>query len=476
LLSDLWGTLDVSSTSADSQPERSRLHRLGRLAGYGVGDYGLNIYWNTLSLFLVYWYTTVVGLPPEVAGALYFIGMMWDALSDPVVANLAERVRTKHGTYRPFLLFGSGLLGLLFIVLFWVPPFGGTTLLVYLAFAGVLFRTGYTLVAIPYAALSARLTFDSVERTELAGVRMFFASGGLLTVSLMLPPLLRYFSGGSSYTPGAFQLSAALGGLCATLALLLCFKLTTEQSLPAGTKTFQLKLGQILRMLMGNKALLVLLAVIFLQSSGSASLMVSLLFFLETQDGLASQERVLTCFALSTMFCIPIWTLLIRQIGKKRSWLIAAGLMVSVGLVLLLKGPVAWGGIPLPIMGYAACLGAFAVMLWSFVPDTVEFGQESMGLRAEGVSFGAVMVAQKTAGASMGLLVGVVLSKVGFSPDQVEQSASTSEGLVTFLAIAPGALFLLSAWPVQFLPLDRHSHAARVSALKHQGDEGRRST
>ena len=94
--------------------------KLRTLAGYGVGDFGLNIYWNTLSIWLVFWYTTIVGIEPGVAGTIFFIGMIWDAISDPVVASVAERVRTRHGTYRPFLLYGSFGLAACFVLLFWV--------------------------------------------------------------------------------------------------------------------------------------------------------------------------------------------------------------------------------------------------------------------------------------------------------------------------------------------------------------------
>ncbi|MEM9838621.1 MAG: glycoside-pentoside-hexuronide (GPH):cation symporter [Pseudomonadota bacterium] len=439
--------------------------RFARLAAYGVGDYGLNIYWNMLSLFLVFWYTTVVGLQPEIAGTIYFIGMVWDAFTDPLVANLAERVRTKRGTYRPFLLFGCIPLAVLFVLLFWVPPFQGGALLAALIILGLLFRTSYTLVSIPYAALSARLTFNSQERTELAGVRMFFAFAGLLTVSLFVPSLLRFISGSESYIPVAFVVAAAIGGTVASLALLLCYALTTEQMLPQGTKAPPLNPVAIFNVLRKNHALLILISVIFLQSSGNASLMVSLLFFLDTQAGLAAPETVLTAFAVATMIGVPFWTVVIRWLGKKISWLIAAMMIAGWGAVLLVAGPTPIHGVPLPIAGYGFALGAFAVMLWSFVPDTVEYGEVQTGMRSEGVSFGAVMVAQKLAGATMGLAVGLVLREIGFDPDLAVQDATTGRGLLIFLAIAPGTLFLLSGLPVRFLPLDRRTHANMVQSL-----------
>ena len=442
---------------------------MGRLAGYGVGDFGLNIYWNTIALFLVFFYTVAVGLPPDVAGTIYFVGMVWDALSDPIVANLAERVRTKQGTYRPFLLYGSGLVGLAFVFLFWVPPFEGMALLVFLVVMGIIFRTCYTLVAIPYAALSARLTFDSGERVELTGVRMFFAFGGLLAVSGLFPILLRRFSGGGETDPAAFALAAAVGAVTATAAILLCFARTKEEPLMAGTRNPALSPLQLLKTFWANKALLILLIAVFLQSSGNASLMVSMLFFLETQPGLASQETVLTAFAIATMIGVPIWTVVIRHLGRKKSWLLGASLIAGFGLSMLTFGPFAVMGLPIPILGYGFCMGAFGVMLWSFVPDTVEFGQVQTGKRAEGISFGAVLISQKLAGAAMGFMVGQVLSFIGFDAAAEVQTAQTSADLLVFLSIVPGIGYFVSAIPVLILPIDRERHADMVSTLSKPG-------
>lgn len=461
------------TASRDSQGhKRGWAERFSRLAAYGVGDFGLNIYWNTLSLFLVFFYTVVVGIPPGVAGTIYSIGMVWDALSDPVIASFAERVRTRHGTYRPFLLFGAPVVAAAFVLLFWVPPFDGAVLLGVLLFVGIIFRTSYTLVAIPYAALSARLTFDSQERVELTGVRMFFAFGGLLLVSGGFPVLLKTFSDGGDYHARAFLLTALLGGLVATAALLLCFARTREQPLIRGTKVAELSPRALARAFTSNSALLILLCTVFLQSLGSASLMVSLLFFLETQEGLASEGTVLTAFAVTTMLGVPFWTVVIRSIGRKRCWVLAAAIMSFAGIAMIVFGTMPVMGLPLPIIIYGFGMGSFGVMLWSFVPDTVEYGQLRTGERAEAVSFGAILISQKMAGASMGFLVGQVLGFVGFDAGLGEQAAGTREGILIFLATVPGAAYLISAIPVAFLPLNRQSHAAMVSELERSGREG----
>jgi len=100
----------------------------------------------------------IAGLDPRIAGFIFFLGMTWDAISDPIVATYAERITTKMGTYRPFILFGSAITAVAFILLFWVPAIDGLAKIVFLAVTCLIFRTSYTIVAIPYAAMGSRIT------------------------------------------------------------------------------------------------------------------------------------------------------------------------------------------------------------------------------------------------------------------------------------------------------------------------------
>ena len=100
--------------------------------GYGIGDIAICLYWSGVGLYLLYFYTDVVGISPTLAGLIYGIGMFWDAITDPFMGYMAERTRTKWGVYRPYLLFGNIPLALSFILLFWVPPLEGQALFFFL--------------------------------------------------------------------------------------------------------------------------------------------------------------------------------------------------------------------------------------------------------------------------------------------------------------------------------------------------------
>ena len=145
-------------------------------AAYGIGDYAICLYWSGVGLYLLYFYTDVVGITPLLAGWIYALGIAWDAITDPFMGYLAERTRTKMGSYRPYIFYGAIPLALSFILLFWVPPFEGTTLFIFLLTVNLLHRTCFTIVSVPYSSLTARITDDSDERTKLTTARMIGAS------------------------------------------------------------------------------------------------------------------------------------------------------------------------------------------------------------------------------------------------------------------------------------------------------------
>lgn len=439
-----------------------------RLLGYGLGDFGLNIYWNSLSLLLVFWYTSVAGLPPALAGLIFSIGLLWDAVSDPIVAGLTERTRTRFGSYRPYIGLGSIALGASFCLLFWVPPLGDGLVFWVLLLTNVLFRTCYTLVAVPYAALSSRITFDSAERGDLSGVRMTFAFVGQFCVASLAFPIARHFADRHGEEWGFFY-AAAIGALAATAILLACAALTRELPVPKGCECNTRRGGffqAFAKALAHNRALRVLMAVIFLNVVAGTSTLVPLAYYVSANAGrFAVIEVVMGAFSLSMLGGTIIWTMAMHRIGKRVCWFIAAGIQAAAGLSLWLAGPVIVSGVPFQILAYGFCGAAYAVIVWAMVPNIVEYGQHSYGERAEGAVFGSFLLVQKGSGALAGLAVGLVLAAIGFTAGEVAASPLIARKLEIFLALVPPLASLLAGVVFRFMPFDRRVHADIVGEL-----------
>ena len=447
---------------------RSGAGYTGRLLGYGLGDLGLNIYWNSLSLLLVYWYTSVAGMEPAQAGLIYSIGLVWDAISDPAVAGVAERTRSRFGSYRPYIGFGSVVLGASFCLLFWVPPVGEGLVFWVLLATNIVFRTCYTFVAVPYAALSSRITFNSEERADLTGVRMTLAFIGQLAVASLAFPFARYFAERQGEEWGFFY-AAAIGAMAATVVLLACAALTRELKPnvpPDEPVSFRSLFGGIIAAITRNTALRVLMVVIFFNIVGGTMQMIPLAYYVKANGDLfVSVERVMTAYAIATIAGSLLCTLALHYIGKRSCWYIAAGVQMLAGLSLLLLGPVVAFGAPLQFVIYGLCGASYAVITWAMVPNIVEYGQHAYGKRAEGAVFGSFLLVQKSSGALAGIVVGVALSWIGFSAGAVEPEPGIARNLEICLALGPPIASVLAGVAFSYMPLNRKVHADIVGEL-----------
>ena len=75
------------------------------IGGYGLGEMGFNIDGTTISTFLLFFSTDVVGISVAAAAAMFFGVKIFNAFTDPLTGALADRTRTRWGQFRPFLLF-----------------------------------------------------------------------------------------------------------------------------------------------------------------------------------------------------------------------------------------------------------------------------------------------------------------------------------------------------------------------------------
>jgi glycoside/pentoside/hexuronide:cation symporter, GPH family len=170
--------------------KQEKLNFTTKLA-YGSGDMGPAITANILVFFLLYFFTNVAGLPAGLSGSILAIGKISDAVNDPITGILSDRTRTRWGRRMPWMLFGAIPFGIFFFLQWIVPQFSNNTtvnnwcLFVYYVIIGILFNIAYTVVNLPYTALTPDLTLDYNERTNLNSFRFAFSIGGSI-LSLIL--------------------------------------------------------------------------------------------------------------------------------------------------------------------------------------------------------------------------------------------------------------------------------------------------
>ena len=113
--------------------------------GFGSGDLAQNLIYQTISIWLLFFYTNVFGLKPAAAATMFLVVRLVDVLWDPIVGTFVDKGNPKWGKYRSWLILGGIPLVGLAILCFW-NGFSGSLLYAYITYVGM--SMCYTLVSL----------------------------------------------------------------------------------------------------------------------------------------------------------------------------------------------------------------------------------------------------------------------------------------------------------------------------------------
>ena len=431
-------------------------------AAYGIGDYAICLYWSGVGLYLLYFYTDVVGITPLLAGWIYALGIAWDAITDPFMGYLAERTRSKMGSYRPYIFYGAIPLALSFVLLFWVPPFEGLLLFVFLLTVNLLHRTCFTIVSVPYSSLTARITDDSDERTKLTTARMIGASFGTLSVSALGFPIVLWFGSGDEAI--GFIFFGMISGLTAILVLSITVRFVKEREFnfsPTQIPSF----SKVAKSVSQNYPFWIVFGSILILGSTSIMFNNNLIYFVKYSLDLHEyQGLILGVSSGAALLAIPFWAYAALKIGKRNSWMAAMALLL-VGFLVFYFYPITSLNELLFVLGFIGIgNGATGVLFWSMLPDTIEYGEWKTGVRTESSLYGFMTFAQKGAIAFAAILLGMALTQIGFEPNQI-QSEETLSGLKFIMTWIPLTGIFISFILVSFYPIDKSFHQKLIHEI-----------
>ena len=197
---------------------------------YGTGDLGLAS-WGTLrQIFYAIFLTDVVGLEARIASVAALIGVIWDAINDPLVGMLSDRVHSKWGRRRPFLIIFAIPFGLAYLLMYWAPPWQNQVILaLHMTLAYIFSDTLQTLVAVPFYTLTPEMTPDYDERTELTSYRMFFNLVASLIVAVAAPEIRNAaLQSGFTLSQSYLMIAGLFGGI-GTIPFLVMFFFVRER-------------------------------------------------------------------------------------------------------------------------------------------------------------------------------------------------------------------------------------------------------
>ncbi len=427
---------------------------------YALGNWGNTTTTTIFGFFFAFFLTDIARLKPIYVAVILLIGGVWDAINDPMIGVWVDRVRSRWGRRRPFFLFGALPYAIFFIMLWWVPSWSNQLALAgYYALAYLLYDTAFTVVSVPYSALTPELTEDYDERTSLNGYSQAVSILGGLIAAIAVPMLKDSFSDQKT----GFFVAGLVFGILAFLTYLLLF-FTINEKFPNARK-ISYDAFKAIRITFRNQAFRYA-AGIYLTAWAAVNLVgTELLYYLKYLMGMEKDfELILGLLMGCGLLCVPLVVWLSRKKGKQSAYIISMTWWIVILLALALL-PTSWGWI-IYLLAASAGLGVAAahVIPAAMIPDVIEQDELETSLRREGTFYGILVFFQKVGTAVMLALAQFIFSQTGYIADGVQNHA-TILAIRIVAGVIPAILLAISLWLAWKFPINRKKHRALQEAV-----------
>lgn len=165
---------------------------------YSTGNFANNIIFLMVGTYVTFFYTNILGIPAVMAGTIFMVARLVDAVTDPLMGMIVDRTNSKMGRYRPYIIAGAPFLGIMFVSLFTAPDFSVNGKIAYAFITYIIYSLAWTVVQIPQLALPVLLTNDLAKRTRIQTIFQAFGSVASLIISAWALPILDMLGGQDS--------------------------------------------------------------------------------------------------------------------------------------------------------------------------------------------------------------------------------------------------------------------------------------
>lgn len=443
----------------------------GEKIAYALGDAAAGgITWKIMSIAFPLFFTNVFGLTFADAAALMLIARLFDVVTDPLMGSLADRTQSRWGTYRPWLIFGSIPLGLIFALLLYTPDLDPAGKRIWAYTFYLLMMVVYTAVNVPYGSLLGVMTDDDNEKNQFSSYRMVGAYAMGFVTLLSFPYLQKMVGGTDAHQ---YAVLGAGFGLLAALGTLICGLCTKERLKPVRAEKFTF--SQFAN-LFKNKPWLILTATGIITNFFNgfryavAGYMITYCLGGDVTVGkLIINYTVLMAFGeVACMIFGGISPAFTKKVGSKRKAFIWSAVICCVTSVAFFFIPMN----PKYIWLMVACviltsvgIGFYSPLLWSMYADVADYATEKFGTSSTGLIFSSGTMAQKLGSAVSGSLIAMLL---GFAGLVSTVDLTTGETIVTItneetvkttvwvlFSLVPAALAVLMGYLAYKFPIKK---------------------
>ena len=461
---------------------------------YGAGAFVNNLLAGAIGGMMIV-LNLAYGMNPALVGLLGALPRLADAITDPIMGYVSDNTRSRWGRRRPYIFFGAIIAGVMFMLLWQLPPGKTESWYFWYFLAGsFLFYLGYTIFATPWVALGYELTPDYHERTRLMGVQNFIGQSVYLVVPWFLL-IMQHEGWFDGMAEGAAGLAVIIGLITIVVGIIPAIFLRERfQNIAASAQTpDQRSSGSMARIIARNlkdffsgflitlrfRPFLKLCAATFLVFNGFIMVaafqfyvIIYYVFAGDTVMGAKYAGYAGTLQSLSTFGVIVLVTWMGTRIGKRRAFFVAIGLS-TVGFVLkwFSYSPETPWMVLLPAPLIAFGLGGLFTLMPSMIADVVDADELNTHERREGM-YGSIFWWVVKLGMAAAIAAGgFLLNATGFDVALGgAQSASTIQLMRAFDAFVPAIASLLAIWAIASFSIDEDkAYAVRAELERRRG-------
>jgi GPH family glycoside/pentoside/hexuronide:cation symporter len=451
-------------------------------AVYGFGDLASCLFWQTITLYLLFFYTDVFGLAAAAARIMIGVSRLLDAFFDVVIGMTADRTNTRWGKFRPYLLWMAVPLAVSAVLAFSTPSFGGAGKMVYAYVTFIFFMFMYSAINIPYTALLGVISGDPVERTSASSFKFIGAYVGGFIVSATALPFAEHFGQGN--VAKGWHTTLAIYGVAAVILFLITFLSTRERIQPiAKEKT---SIARDLGDLTQNVPWMLLFAVTILFILFVCIRMSVTTHYFKYYIG----EQEVTLFGTTHKYGFEVLASAFNTIGQALAilgvilvpWFAKVCGRKNALIILFVTALICTGSFyyfkpeNLLLIFVFQTIGSLAggpisALLWVLYADTADYSEWKTGRRATGLVFSASIMSNKIGWTVGSVIAGVILSRTGFVAN-VTQNLDVQNGLKAMMSVIPVAIGVVSLIILLFYKLDEPT----MKKIKADLDERRKAS
>ncbi len=434
-------------------------YTLGNRLAYGMADiYGGGAF-VIISTFYTVFLTKAMGMSPALAGTIPLIGKVWDAVTDPVMGNVVDRTKSRFGAKRFYLLIGS-LISAITFVLMWIGVSFDSTMAQYIFYAGMymLFSTGFTIVMVPYNALLPDMVEDYVTRGSFSGIRTVCSTFGAILAGLIPTIMIT-----DNTNPQPYFTVALIFAVIFLAAILITFAGTWEKEKPVVKVSFKESFTQSFTVYKSRSFKLFL--AIFLCGQGAADFVTGLAVYyvddvLNAYGG-GNFTKLMAVILLAQFVGTIIFGILLNKTSKKMPIMVGFPVRIVATLAMLFVSYEGANFMIILALSFIVGMGmaGSSVTIYAILADMADVDELITSINRPGTCSGMATFIRKIATGLSSAIIGLLLSLVGYSEVLANagqrQSAATQSGIAYIYVFAPIILMVATLVFTVIFPMNK---------------------